>query len=138
MGYDLRLYIGEHVPYETARSTKKTPHNFSKNIATLELCVPDSDTLDAINKEQKTGKYVYIYDYVWLNDRDGDVYKEDKVNDDKYGERLKIIPAKKMLNILKKENAKDYYRRYQMAIVFLESLLDDFSPESLFVLPFGH
>jgi hypothetical protein len=139
MGYDLRLHISEHVPYESARSTKKTPHHFSKGgIATLEMCNVGSDVLDAISIVR--GKYVYIYDMVWNNDNNGeDVYLEEKVVDDNYGDRLKIIPVQKLLKILKIEEAKDDgYRRFRMAIAILESLLKDFAPKYLYVLPFGH
>lgn len=141
MGYDLRLHISEHVPYESARSTKTTPHHFSKGgIATLEMCNVGSDVLDAIDIVSKRhGKYVYIYDMVWNNDRDGDVYLEEKVKDDSYGDTLRIIPAQKLLKILKIEEAKeDGYRRFRMAISILESLLKDFAPKYLYVLPFGH
>ena len=141
MGYDLRLYIGEHVPYESARSTKKTPHYFSKNIATLEMCNVGSDVLDAISiVDKRHGKYAYIYDMVWNNDRNGkDVYLEEKVKEDMYSDTLRIIPAQKLLKILKIEEAKDDgYRRFRMAISILESLLKDFSHKYLYVLPFGH
>ena len=142
MGYDLRLYIGDHVPYESSnRSTKKNPHYFSTGIATLEMCNVGSDMLDAIHISSKRyGKYAFIYDFVWNNDRNGeDVYLEEKVKEDNYGDTLRILPAKKLLKILKIEEAKDDgYRRFRMAIAILESLLKDFDPKYLYVLPFGH
>lgn len=72
----------------------------------------------------------------------GCVYASDGnslIAEDKYGQFMVPIPAREVLEAMKKDNAVEEYRRLTIAIAALEAALKTFSPaEKLQVLFYGH
>ena len=123
MGYDLRIHIGETSEFNGETGKKDSPVYLSQ-IAMLELCKPGDEVYTKLQNLKKRGKYCYFYP-------DGDT----RTTEDCYGERLTVVPAKSVLDILKKNNPENY-RRFTMAIALLEVMVAEFS--DLHVICFGH
>ena len=127
MGYESRLYIVEKSDYYSKVDVgfKKVKRMcFGAVVAMIELCkVPEIH--EAIKSYPDTDTYIY----------EG----EERVIDDKYGEPLKEIPIKDMIEIVKKaaENVNGKYRRWKPCL----ALLKGFSAKQwrdLVVLHYGH
>lgn len=127
MGYESRLYIVEKSDYYSKvdvgfKKVKKMC--FGEVVAMIDLCkVPDIPA--AIKSYPDTDTYIY----------EG----EERIIDDKYGEPLKEIPIKNMIEIVKKaaENDDSKYRRWKPCL----ALLKGFSGkqwQGLVVLHYGH
>ncbi len=94
--------------------------------ATVDLCKCGYESnihnIDHINKDESHFWYWY--------DGNGETSK------DCYGDKLKPIPIKEVVEALRKDTKKDDYRRFKWALALLESMQND--KEDLTVLFYGH
>lgn len=125
MGFDLRIHIGELQPMRNEIGSEDSPM-WVHELARIELCKPGSKEYKQIHTLIKKSPYCFFYA------DDGDT----KVIKDKYDDRMRAIPAAKVLQILKKNND-DNYCRYTMAIALLEvAVVSGF--QNLVVVCYGH
>jgi len=125
MGYDLRLHVGELLPMHTEIGSEDSPM-WMKELARIELGNPSDVVIKKLTSLMKKCPYCFFYA------DDGDT----QVIEDKYSDRMKAIPANKVLEILKKNNP-DNYHRYNMAIAFLEETMRGVFT-NLVVVCYGH
>lgn len=122
MGYESRLYVVE-----------KSKPSYIENdcmvwgevVAVFDLCKCYLVS-DELRKYPNTNAYIYA--------DDGNT----KILEDKYGEKLKEIPVKDTIKIIKKAMKKENYnRRYKPCLKLLESFnLDEW--DDLVVLHYGY
>jgi len=122
MGYESKLYVVEKSKYPYPSDDGMI---WGEVVAMFDLCKchPVSDEL---RKYPDTNAYIYA--------DDGNT----KILEDKCGEKLKEIPIKDTIKIIKKAMKNgNYYRRYKPCLKLLESFnLDEWS--DLVVLHYGH
>lgn len=130
MGYDIKMYIGRttiDVP-GLGDGDKKNPGYFNP-YAMVDLAVVGSTVCNELQK-LKNNSCLHVYFY----SPDGNT----KVKKDSYDDALKVIPFDKVLEILKKSNRKEKYRRFDMAIALMEAMVGKFYKNELGVVLFGH
>jgi len=123
MGYETRVYLGDF----------SKPTSYIENIAQINLC--------KIGYENHLSDYIgslpFLDDNVRFYGEDGN----SPIREDAYGERLRIEnDPKKILELMIRENKKETYRRFSMAIALLESFLKEFGNQSEYpvLLFFGY
>lgn len=124
MGYETKLIIG--VPTDFI-SDLKEGFWFNK-YAEIDLCKMGSDAhiSNIPNKfNQGTIPYYYFAD-------DGDR----TIDEDKYGDKLKPIPVKTVVDALSKDVREDKYRRFVWALKLLKEMVKD--SENICVMFYGH
>lgn len=119
MGYESKLYVVE----------KTTMSN--KNHMFYGIVVAMFDLSKVYYVSYRIKKYPYT-NTVFFSD-DGDT----EITEDRYGERLKEIPLKDMIAILREASANSNYRRYKPALALLESF-DDPQWKDIVALHYGH
>lgn len=130
MGYEVKIIIGN----ASIDPDGGDAHYFS-TISTFDLCKVDlkascymKDNANIILMENgiiKKGIPIYLYE--------GD----NKITEDRYGDRLYAIPPDVLLEELKEKRDKDGYRRYPPAIALIESI-SEFWGEEFQVVLYGH
>jgi len=60
------------------------------------------------------------------------------VTKDSYGDALRLVPVQEVLDAIKEDNEKESYRRFNMAIPFLEEAIKGFGNGELFCLLYGY
>lgn len=129
MGYESRLYVVQKSDIKGFREPKTKDKTWCEVLATIELCKVGGDFFVYLEKYPATDSFFYT--------------ENETVIEDKYGEPLKEIPIKDMINILERQKAEDIvregvpYRRLEPAI----ALLKGFDPEQwgeVVVLHYGH
>lgn len=119
MGYESKLYVVE----KTAMSDEN--HMF------YGIVVAMFDLSKVYYVSDRIKKYPYT-NTVFFSD-DGNT----EIIEDIYGERLREIPLKDMITILREASANSDYRRYKPALALLESF-DDPQWKDIVVLHYGH
>ena len=128
MGYESRLYVVKKSEI-AGRDAETEGKYWCEVIATINLCKMGGDFRDKLYKYPATDSFFYT--------------ENETVVEDKYGEPLKEIPIRDMVNILERQKAEDIvregvpYRRLEPAI----SLLKGFDPEqwgAVTVLHYGY
>lgn len=140
MGYEVKIFVVEH------RDDNICSDGWCKIIGMVNLCKPGyNDVYDLIKRYQEKAKNIPINERPFWYDNYGK--KEFKVREDKYGDNLPLIPICEFLNVIKKDNKKEKqkqgstYRRFDLAISFLENFLKDdwaYERENLYVMPWGY
>lgn len=122
MGYEAKMLVGEvSAPF----SGDEARGSWFRVIAMLELCKVGSDLHLA---GAVSNRPVFFYGI------DGNT----EVTEDDYGKRLTALEVQEVLRDLQNANAKEPYRRFQMAIELLESITDKFPTDRLGVVLYGH
>lgn len=130
MGYDIKMYIGRttmEIPI-LGNGKKKNPAYFNP-YAMVDLAVVGNT---AYNELQKLKDNSFLHAYFYAPNGNTKVMK------DSYDDALKVIPFDKVLEILKKSNKKEKYRRFDMAIALMKAMVGKFSTDELGVVLFGH
>ena len=127
MGYETKLIIGKVYPSMVLESDNGKL--FVSEVASIDLsgsCFTDT----VIDKEDTQQAFIYSTSRT----------TEEKIEVDCYGKLLYAIKPQKVLDMIKKEHKKEYYRRYAAAIPMLESLIADFDDEiePLMCVLYGH
>lgn len=127
MGYNIKLYFGENDNFKNKNGSRFTTVGMvdlvkigEGKLARLdsyrnkEKFPPTSNSVKFITNQKKDNRY--IKSYISL---DGNL---DSTEDD-YGNRLYSYPAQEILAALREDNSKESYRRFEIAIVTLETFI---------------
>lgn len=119
MGYEVKIYCGT-----VSNTSDADKGSYMEVVAMVALSkVPDLSP-------SKTGTPVYFY----YEQRDGDT----STTEDCYGDRLRAVPVKQMLEDVKKAQKRcPDYRRWKPAIALLESLVD-FPGDKIYCVIYGY
>ena len=123
MGYEVTMYIGEISTFEN-----EGKHYFSI-IGMVELSKPGYSSEIYQMSSNKSPGFHEIYFY----GTDGNK----QITEDDYGNTLKVLLPRRVLQALKRDNANDPYRRFELAIALLERSILNFGNE-LNVVLYGH
>jgi len=118
MGYESRLYVVRK------SSTKDENGYWADMIASFNLCCVGNNLLSAIMKAKETDAYFL--------EGDSFIYK------DKYGEKLKEIPLKEMINMIANAMQYDDYRRYAPCLALLNGFNQSEWNNEIVVLHYGY
>lgn len=119
MGYESKLVVVKKWNYDSIDS-------FGETIAELNLCkMPDTffPINETFENEIEPNKYIFMND--------------SEVSDDKYGEKIRYTSVEKLLKVLYKCEAEEYYRRTEMAINLLKSFTTN-DWENVVVFHYGY
>ncbi len=119
MGYESKLYVVE----------KTTMSNENHMFYGIVVAMFDLSKTNAVS--YRIVDYPYTDTYFFADDGNTEVIE------DEYGKRLKEIPLKDMIEILREIYAKSGYRRYKPALALLEAF-DDPQWKDIVVLHYGH
>jgi len=121
MGYESRVYV--IAPYSFGQESERKS---AEIIARFNLCVCGNSFVDTFTE---------ICPYLIYNE-DGDTEKQPYVEEDKYGKRLKMAPAKVVLDAIAKDPESMEYRRTRDFYEFLKSSINHY--DELYVVHFGY
>lgn len=122
MGYESKLVVVRKWNFDSGDS-------FGETIAELNLCgMPNSffPIKETFENELEEGKKIFM------------ASEEEKVDEDKYGERLRYTTPEKLLDVLHKCESEEPYRRTRMAIDLLKSFEEDDDWYDIFVFHYGY
>jgi hypothetical protein len=126
MGYEVKLYV----------AIKHTfcSDNWLEIIGSVDLSKPGPSAIGALHSGHKDTKTPPTYFFA----DDGNT----KITEDRYGERISIMPLYAVVEALKKDlEDSNGYRRFKIALGFLEAFQDnskDWEGHELVVVGFGH
>ncbi len=123
MGYELILSVGK-----AQKPFAKEETRWFQIMATVDLCKPGYES--EVYKLTTSDKSDPVYIFPPMGDGDTTITK------DRYDSPLHTIPIDKMLIAMRKDEARDPYRRFKWAIAMLESMLND--SEELSCVLFGY
>ena len=119
MGYEVKMYVGEH---------SNIGDGYISVIGMVDLCKPDyRDAVSKIDSETSA-----IKGYIYCDDGNT------KLELDRYDRPVRIHLATAMLEALQAANKREKYRRYSIAIAFLKEALKHFPAETLVVVLYGY
>jgi hypothetical protein len=121
MGYETRIIIVEKCSYRLGNDTKV----WAEKIAEFNLCKMDykGPYMIALSSFRKTDCYFYSG------------YGETEITEDLYGDELREIPIKPLIQLLKNEDQD--YRRIKPIIKLLEGISETFGPDAV-ALHYGY
>ncbi len=123
MGYEIKLHIGTIYKFD------HTKRSWFQEIAMVDLCKPgyQSKIFELSTLVEKEKVYLYA--------SNGNTH----IIKDMYDKQLTAINAGVVLSTLKEDNQKEPYRRFEIAIALLETMLKDNEwKENLKVVLFGY
>lgn len=121
MGYESRVYV--ITPYNFGQDEERKP---AEIIARFNLCVCGIDF---------TNIFTEICPYL-INNEDGDDEEQPYVEEDKYGSRLTMAPAKEVIDAIKKDKECMEYRRTRDLYEFLKSAINHY--DEVYVVHYGY
>jgi len=124
MGYESKLYLCDGSDLHPKSGNGKT---WAQVIAIVDLCVcgRESETAELIQASHESKWFVYS--------DDGDT----PILEDPYGDPLKAVDADLLIEAMDRDNRKEYYRRFELALAMLKVCRERFG-ERFIVLHFGH
>ena len=135
MGYETRLYIGRL----DSRAQDEMDYDFAPPIKTgkLERCFSNYAMIDMCKighlESLSNSGILKDNEHAFLYASDGDTH----ITEDSYGDPLKVARIEDVINELKELVDNSEYRRYEWALVLMQTMVET-SGEELFVLSEGH
>lgn len=120
MGYESKLVVVRKWNFDSGDS-------FGETVAELNLCgMPNSffPINETFENELEEGKKIFM--------------ASEEVDTDKYGDRIRYTTPKKLLDVLRKCEDEEPYRRTRMAIDLLKLFEEDDSWDNIFIFHYGY
>lgn len=117
MGYEVKLFAVERISDE----------GYCSVVAEIDLCKPGEGAFMTLHKTNKGDGRAYVYGL------DGNT----AFNKDRYDDAMSIMKVDDVISAIAKDNRKQKYRRYNIALAFLKAFKKDFGKEAR-ILGFGH
>ena len=136
MGYDNRFHLVQK--RNTVIEINEESYFVAEVIATYEACGLDWEAVDSFtNPEKKTD--LAIFDTVFVGcDKDGkEIYNGKYVTEDKYGKPMTEFTIPEAIEILRKAERKEHYRRHTPLLGMLLAI-DEAEWGDIRVLHYGH
>ena len=119
MGYELKMYL----------ATKHSHSEYRQVIGTIDLCKLGRGKLaDFIQDSKAESEDVFVYA------SDGNT----RITEDSYGDKLWEVDVEKLLPVMVEANKKEPYRRFNLAIPMMETLLKDFKEVTPVAIFYGY
>lgn len=123
MGYEIKLHIG------TTFRFKNTKRSWFQEVAMVDLCKPGYDSEIYQLSLFESAEKIYLY----ASNGNTHIIK------DMYDKSLTAVDATIVLDALKRDNKKNPYRRFEIAVALLEAMIQDMEwKENLKVVLFGY
>jgi len=127
MGYETKMYVA--VIHDTFRKYDDYLA-WAQIIGMFDLCKAgyDTETGKLISRQTTKEPVVFFYG------DDGNT----QITHDRYGDALGVISIPDMIAAMKADNEVDEYRRFTIAIAFLEAVSKCFDLSETFIVTFGY